>query len=59
MRTPPHVVVYRAVTVTITMLILLGLGLGLAGRGPLSDLNALTSHTTGAVQAQYATGTVW
>ena len=40
MSTPPHVVVFRVVTVAVTVLVLLGLGLGLAGRGPLAGLAA-------------------
>jgi hypothetical protein len=43
MKTPPHVIAYRSVTVAITLLILLGLGLGAAGYGPLTALHRVVS----------------
>ena len=39
MRTPPHVVTYRSITVAFTALILLSIGLGFAGYGPLVVLH--------------------
>ena len=43
MRTPPHVIAYRSVTVVITLMILLSAGLGLAGYGPLAVLHRAAS----------------
>jgi hypothetical protein len=43
MRTPPHVIAYRSVTVAITLMILLFAGLGLAGYGPLAVLHGAAS----------------
>jgi hypothetical protein len=43
-RTPPNVVVYRAVTVAITTILLVSLGLGLAGYGPFAALHDLTQQ---------------
>lgn len=57
MRTPPHVVAFRTVTVAITLLILLGVGLGLAGLGPVSGLRALVNTSVNSGQAAYVTGT--
>jgi hypothetical protein len=43
MRTPPHVVAYRSVTVAVAALILLAVALGLAGDGPLASLHSVAS----------------
>ncbi|MGH3156768.1 MAG: hypothetical protein ACRDNF_09370 [Streptosporangiaceae bacterium] len=48
LRTPPHVVAYRAVTVAITVLLLLLVGFGLAGHGPLSFMNGFARPVTHA-----------
>jgi hypothetical protein len=49
MRTPPHVVAYRAVTSVITAMILASVGFGLAGHGPLTALHGLASPVTHAL----------
>lgn len=60
MRTPPHVVVFRVVTVAITLLVLLGLGLGLAGQGPFAGLAAqATQAATGQSLARYPAESAW
>jgi hypothetical protein len=56
MKTPVHVVVFRAIAVTITVLILLAVGFGLASRGPLGGLGAPTSQADRWVHNLYATG---
>ena len=56
MKTPPHVIIYRLVTVIITVLILLTIGLGVASRGPLGALGAGTSQTDQLVHNLYAKG---
>ncbi len=38
MRTPPHVIAYRVITVTIASAILLAVAFGLARQGPLGGL---------------------
>jgi hypothetical protein len=45
MKTPPHVVTYRVITIVITLTIILVIGLGMAGLGPLGDV--LGGHGTG------------
>jgi hypothetical protein len=57
MRTPPHVVAFRVVTVTIALLVLLGVGLGLAGLGPASGLRGLVIRGVNSGQAATTTGT--
>jgi hypothetical protein len=56
MKTPPHVIVYRSVTVTITLLILLGLGLGVAGHGPLNTLHRVASPITRSLHLNEISG---
>jgi hypothetical protein len=56
MKTPPHVIIYRLVTVTITALILLTVGLGVASRGPLGSLGARTSQADQLMHTLYAKG---
>jgi hypothetical protein len=52
MRTPPHVIAYRVITVTLATMILVAVGFGLAGRGPLGALGthirAMSTQSTGA-----------
>lgn len=51
MRTPPHVVAYRVISVTLATMILVVVGFGLAGRGPLgvlgTHLRAASTQSTG------------
>jgi hypothetical protein len=50
LRTPPHVVAYRAVIAATTVLLLLSFGFGLAGYGPFFFLNGLVRPVTHALQ---------
>jgi hypothetical protein len=43
MRTPPHVVAYRAVTSAVVVLLLFAAGFGLAGDGPFASLHQVAS----------------
>jgi hypothetical protein len=56
MKTPPHVVICRLVTVTITVLILLAIGFGVAGRGPFGGLGARTSQADQLVHTLFGKG---
>jgi hypothetical protein len=56
MKSLPHVIVFRVVTVTITVLILLTAGFGLASHGPLGSLGARTSQANQLVHDLYAKG---
>jgi hypothetical protein len=56
MKTPPHVVICRLVTVSITVLILLAIGFGVASRGPLGALGARTSQADQLVHTLLAKG---
>lgn len=56
MKTPPHVVAFRLVTVTIAVLILLAIGLGLAGWGPFGSLGARTSQSDQLMRTLFAQG---
>lgn len=58
MRTPPHIVAYRAVTSSITVLILFASGFGLAGHGPLTALRQLASPPTYSLRLD-RTGPSW
>ena len=56
MKTPPHVVAYRSVTVTIALLILLGFGFGVASHGPLATLHSLASPVTRSLHLDRISG---
>jgi hypothetical protein len=56
MKTPPHVIIYRLVTVAITVLILTAIGFGVASRGPLGSLGGRTSQADQLVHTLYAKG---
>jgi hypothetical protein len=56
MRTPPHVVAYRAVTSVLAAAILLSVGLGMAGYGPLAALHRVASPVSHALHLDRISG---
>lgn len=56
MRTPPHVVAYRSVTVALAVLILLSIGLGFAGYGPLATLHRVAHPLSHALHLDRISG---
>lgn len=56
MRTPPHFVAYRSVTMAVTAVILLLLAAGLAGYGPLSGLHQFAQPVSRALHLDTISG---